>query len=206
MFIDRSLKPLFTKTQVTTLHLVSRLLFAKMNFTTSQEGTELAIHEGYIYRRGGKIKNGISWRCNEAHWKGRINTLKDAIKVKNEHCHGPSPDSLNARKFKKNVEERAKLSHDKPEAVRRELQIEFPLESAVELRLPGATRKMVNRIRATAHFHMPTPKILTDVSDIPERLKITHGREEFLFFDSGSHYPERLLIFATPSNWCSGGL
>ena len=97
-----------------------------MNFTTSQNGAELAIHEGYIYRRGGKIKNGVSWRCNEAHCKGRINILEDESKIKNEHCHDPSPDSLNARKFKKNVKERAKLSHDKPEAVRRELQIEFP--------------------------------------------------------------------------------
>ena len=31
-----------------------------------------------------------------------------------------------ARKFKKNVKERAKLSHDKPEAVRIKIQIEFP--------------------------------------------------------------------------------
>ena len=132
--------------------------------------------------------------------KGRINILEDEIKIKNEHCHGPSPDSLNARKIKKNIKERAKLSHDKPEAIRRELQIEFLLESAVELPLPGATRKMVNRIRATAHFHMPTPKILTDVADIPESLKITHGGEEFLYYDSGSHDPARLLIFATSSN------
>ena len=41
---------------------------------------------------------------------------------------------------------------------------------------------------------MPTPKILTDVADIPESLKITHGGEEFLYYDSGSHDPERLLI------------
>ena len=126
--------------------------------------------------------------------------LKTKLQIKNEHCQGPSPDSLNARKFKKNVKERAKLSHDKPKAVRRELQIEFPLESAVELPLPGATRKMVIRIRATAHFHMPTPKILADVADIPESLKVTHGGEEFLHYDSGSHDPERLLIFARPSN------
>ena len=46
---------------------------------------------------------------------------------------------------------------------------------------------------------MPTPKKLTDVGDIPESLKIIHG-EEFLYYDSGSHDPERLLIFATPSN------
>ena len=57
-----------------------------MNFTTSQKGAELAIHEGYIYRNGGKIKNGVSRRCNEAHCKGRLNILKDEIKVKNEHC------------------------------------------------------------------------------------------------------------------------
>ena len=93
---------------------------------------------------------------------------------------------------------RAKLSHDKPEAVRRDLQIEIPLESAVELPLPGATRKMVNRIGATAHFHMTTPKIITDVADITESLKITHG-EELLHYDSGSHDPERLFIFATPN-------
>ena len=41
-------------------------------------------------------------------------------------------NSLNARKFK-NAKERAKLSQDKPETVRRELLIEFPLESTVEL-------------------------------------------------------------------------
>ena len=171
-----------------------------MNFSTSQKGAELAIHGGYTYRRGGKIKNGVSWRCNEAHCKGRLNILEDEIKVKNEHCYGPSPDSLNAIQFKKNVKEGAKLSHDKPEAVRRELQIEFPLDCAVELPLPGATRKMVNRIRATAHFHKSTPKIVTDVADIPESLQSTHGGEEFLYYDSGSHDPERLLIFATPSN------
>ena len=27
-----------------------------MNLTTSQKGVEIAIHEGHIYRRGGKIK------------------------------------------------------------------------------------------------------------------------------------------------------
>ena len=48
---------------------------------------------------------------------------------------------------------------------------------------------------------MPTPKILTDVADIPESLKITHGGEEFLYYDSGSHDPERLLNFAPPSNF-----
>ena len=74
-----------------------------MNFTTSQKGAELAIHEGNIYRRGGKIKNGVSWRYNEAHCKGRINILEDEIKINNEHCNGPSPDSFNARNFKKNV-------------------------------------------------------------------------------------------------------
>ena len=47
---------------------------------------------------------------------------------------------------------------------------------------------------------MPMPKILTDVADKPESLKITHGGEEFLYYDSGSHDPERLLIFATPWN------
>ena len=46
---------------------------------------------------------------------------------------------------------------------------------------------------------MPTPKILTDVADIPESLKITHGGEEFLYYDSGSQDPEKLLIYATPS-------
>ena len=58
---------------------------------------------------------------------------------------------------------------------------------------------MVSRIKARAHFHMPTPKILTDVADITESLKTTHGGEEFLYYDSGSHDPEKLLIFATPS-------
>ena len=171
-----------------------------MNFTTSQKGAELAIHKGYIYRREGKLENGVSWLCNETHCKGRLNLLKDEIKVKNEDCYGPSRDRLNARRIKENVKERAKLCHDKSEAVKRELQIEFPVESAVELPLPGATSKMVNRIRATAHFHMPTRKILTDVADIPESLKITHGRKEFFYYDSGSHDPERLLIFATASN------
>ena len=153
--------------------------FAKRNLTTSQKGAELAIHEGYIYRSGAKIKNGISWRRNEAHCNGRLKTHKEEVKGKNENCHGPSPDSLNARKFKNNVKERAKSSHDKPKAIRRELQIESPLESAVELPLPGATRKMVNRIRATAHFHMATSKMLTDVADMPESLRSTHGGEEF---------------------------
>ena len=37
-----------------------------MNFTTSQNGAELAIQEGYINQRGDKIKNGGSLRCNEA--------------------------------------------------------------------------------------------------------------------------------------------
>ena len=59
---------------------------------------------------------------------------------------------------------------------------------------------MVNRTKATAHFHMPTPKRLTDVADIPRSLKITHGGEKFLYYDSGSDDPERLLIFAKPSN------
>ena len=148
----------------------------------------------------GKIKNGVSWFCNEGHCKGRLNILQDGFKVENEHCHDPSPESLNARKFKENVKERAKLSHDKPQTVRRELQIEIPLESAVELTLPGATRKMVNCVSAMAPFHMPTPKKLTDVADILESLKFTHGGEEFLYYDSGLHDPERLLIFATPSN------
>ena len=56
-----------------------------MNFTASQKGPELAIHEGYIYRRGSKIENGLTWRCNEAHCKGRISPIKDEIKVNNEH-------------------------------------------------------------------------------------------------------------------------
>ena len=60
---------------------------------------------------------------------------------------------------------------------------------------------MVNRIRITAHFYMLTPKTLTDVADILEGLKIAHGGEEFLYYDSGSHDPERLLILATPSNF-----
>ena len=72
-----------------------------MNFTTSQKSAELAIYEGYVYRRGGKIKNGVSWRCNEALCKGRLNILKEEIKVKNEHCHGPSSDSLNARNLRR---------------------------------------------------------------------------------------------------------
>ena len=94
-----------------------------MNFNTSQKGAEL----GYIHRRGGKIKKGVSWRSTEAHCKGRLNILKNEIIVKNEHCHGPSPDSSIARKFKENVKERAELIHDKPETVRK-LQIEFPME------------------------------------------------------------------------------
>ena len=70
----------------------------------------------------------------------------------------------------------------------------------VELPLPGATRKMVSCIRATAHFDMPTRKVLNYVADIPDSLKITHGWNEFLYYDSGSHYRKKLLIFPIKSN------
>ena len=80
--IDRLLKSLFAKTQVTTtLQFIRRLHFAKMNFTPSQKGAELAFHKIFTPRRGGKIKNGVSWRCIEAHCKGRLNILTDEIKA-----------------------------------------------------------------------------------------------------------------------------
>ena len=111
-----------------------------------------------------------------------------------------SPDSLNARNFKKNVKEPAKWSQQKTKAIRRELQIEFFLESGVDFQCWMKPQELLNPIWATAHFHMPTPKILTDVADIPDNLKITHGEEELLYYDSESHGPETLFNFATPSN------
>ena len=51
---------------------------------------------------------------------------------------------------------------------------------------------------------MPRPEMLTDCDDIPQSLKITDGGEKFLYCDSGWLDPQRLIIFATPSN--SGNL
>ena len=81
--------------------------------------------------------------------------------------------------------------------MRRELQDDFPVESALELPVAESTRKMVNRVRKATEEHMPTPKTLPDVGDNPSVLTTTHEGEFFLHFDSGAHDKERILIFAT---------
>ena len=107
---------------------------------------------------------------------------------------------MNAREFKGKIKDRAQSSHDKPESLRRELQKDFPVESALELPVAESTRKMVNRVRKAAEEHMPTPKTLPDVGDVPRVLTTTHEVEFFLHFDSGAHDKERVLIFATSCN------
>ena len=74
---------------------------------------------------------------------------------------------MNAREFEGKIKDRAQSSHDKPERLRRELQKDLPIESALELPVAESTRKMVNRVRRAAEEHKPTPKTLPDVGDIP---------------------------------------
>ena len=158
-----------------------------MNFTTSQKSAELAIHEGYVYRRGGKNKNGVSWRCNEALCKGRINILQEEIKVKNEHCHGPSSDRLNARNLRRMLKSELSYLTTSPlgENSRSNSSWRVLLISIAKCNQENGQPHPSND-----HFHLPTPKTLTDVADIPESFKTNHGVEEFLYYD-GRTTPEQ---------------
>ena len=75
----------------------------KMKFIISQKGKQLAVLDGYFYRGGSFLKNGTSWRCIEAHCRGRINIIKNIAILKREHCHSPNPDAVNAREFRGNT-------------------------------------------------------------------------------------------------------
>ena len=48
----------------------------KINFINSQEGKQLAVRDGYFYRAGSILNNGTSWRCIEAHCRGRISMIE----------------------------------------------------------------------------------------------------------------------------------
>ena len=102
--------------------------------------------------------------------------------------------------LKKKIIDRAQSSHDKPESLSRELQKDFPVESALELPVAESPRKLVNRVKKAADEHMPTPKTLPDVGDIPSVLTTTPKGELFLHFDSGAHYKGKFLTFTTSCN------
>ena len=69
----------------------------------------------------------------------------------------------------------------------------------------GATRKMVHRIRATAHFHIPTPKILTDVADTPKPQNHPQRRRVHLLWQ-GLVWSGKNTHFHHTKLGCSGGL
>ena len=116
----------------------------KTKFIISQNGKQLAVLDGSFYRVGSITKNGTSWRCIEAHCKGRNNIIENIAILKKKHCQAPKPDALNAREFIEKIKDPAQSSHDKPESLRRELPNDFPVESALELHVAESTRKMVN--------------------------------------------------------------
>ena len=89
-----------------------------MKFIISQKGKQLAVPDGYFYRGGSISKNGTSWRCIEAHCRGRINIIENISILKKDHCHAPNSDAVNAREFEGKIKDRAQSSHDKPERLR----------------------------------------------------------------------------------------
>ena len=78
-------------------------------------------------------------------------------------------------------------------------QYEVPIESAQHLVRSNALRQRFQRIRSKQADYGPNPPNLESI-EIPMELTKTYDAEPFLYADSGLADPNRVIIFATPTN------
>ena len=133
-----------------------------------------------------QLKNGlIKWQCTIGNCRavGYLDEQQE-FTLKTEHAHLPSLSKIQAKKFANEVREKSANTGNAPRQIVFNAQIELPLYAAPTIPSYSTSLRSINRIRQQALETMPKPKNLESVDEIPEPLKLTHGGDTFLYFDS----------------------
>ena len=169
-----------------------------MEIIKTNKNGELLIHEGYGYIRHRALKDNItkSWKCMDKTCNGRLHTVGSEVVIITEHSHFPDPAEIEKRKFRSNLKQRAVIADEVPRQTILACQRQITREAAVAIPLYAANQRCVNRQRQARRPQMAEPFKLTGFT-IPEALQKTYSGEQFLYHDSGSENPNRIIVFAT---------
>lgn len=174
-----------------------------MEFTTTERGARKLIRNGYIYLFKKNLANGSSWECElrrrgECRASIKLDEAEDFLAEVNQHTHAPSNIKCETTKVKANIKRRATDTLDPPRHILAgELGV-CPDPVAVNLPVHQSMQRNIRRQRQTRHEY-PNPVAIEAIPEIPQEFFFTITGEQFLIYDSGFGYENRILMFAGPT-------
>lgn len=165
------------------------------------------VHEGFIYTRSHKPKNGKTyWDCQKLRQQlctARIVTItrdgETFISKSKPHEHAPDRELAEAEVVKFNLKQEQQQNPDRnPAQILR--NVLSRTSSGIIAHLPDR-RNLNKSMRQARRGCMPAnPTSLEALEDVPESYQMTLTGDKFLLYDSRHEIEGRVIVFCTRRN------
>lgn len=172
-----------------------------LTFVKSQKGTNLLLHDGYLYYREKLMSDKIIWKCQDYEYhkcRGRCHTFNDAVIKVSDHNHVPNASKVEVKNIMTAIKEQALRTNDKPQNIVCDATVSCSKSASGILPNFCCIKKTIRRTRRKINGVPIAPTSLRELK-IPDDYKRTVAGKNFLLYDSGPTN-DRILVFSTEEN------